>query len=348
MPSAGDRIEKLTKRVKTKLRPTIVGAFVIGAFVLGLIAMLAFGGVSFFSKPQRFVVFFDESIHGLDLGSPVKLRGVRIGRVAGLNVRYDESTNRSLVAVVCELNRDMMTDNQGAQIDVSSRQELQMLVDRGLRAQLGVLGLATGLLFVELNFVDPNEYPARATAFEARYVVVPPMPSALSEYQANLTEILNDIRRIDFAGISAEFKGLLVDTRKQLAGVDLKAAVAQWQKTGAQFEALAAMPEFKTTLANANQAITDLRGVLAKVDKQVEQIGPASQELAATLAQAKAALETFNHTAQTAQRFIAAQGGLGDEASRALEQITSAAEAVQRLADFLERNPQALLSGKKR
>lgn len=336
------------REMKTKLRPTIVGAFVIGAFVLGLIAMLAFGGVSFFSKPQRFVVFFDESIHGLDLGSPVKLRGVRIGRVVELNVRYEEGTNRSVVAVVCELNRDMVTDSAGARLDVSSRQELQGLVDRGLRAQLGVLGLATGLLFVELNFVDPKEYPAQSLGFEPRYLVVPPMPSALSEYSANLTEILNDLKRIDFAGISAEFKGLLVDTRRQLSGVDLKGAVAQWQKTGAQFEALAAMPEFKETLANANLAIGDLRTVLAKIDTQVTQVGPVGQELAATLAEAKAALATFNSTAQAAHRFIGAQSGLGDEATRALEQIASAAEAVQRLADFLERNPQALITGKKR
>lgn len=331
--------------MKTKLGPTIVGAFVIGAFVLGLVAMLAFGGVSFFSKPQRFVVYFDESIHGLDLGSPVKLRGVRIGRVAGLNVRYDAEANRSVVAVVCELNRDMMTDGGGAQLDVSSREELQKLVDRGLRAQLGVLGLATGLLFVELNFVDPLEDPAPPAEPGAGYLVVPPMPSALSEYQANFSEILNDMRRIDFSGISTEFKGLLVDTRKQLSGVDLKGAVAQWQKTGAQFEALATMPEFKETFANLNLAIADLRRVLGTIDAQV---APAGQELTATLVQARTALESFNATAVSAHRFIASQHGLGDDATRALEQISSAAEAVQRLADFLERNPQALITGKKR
>lgn len=317
----------------------------IGAFLLGLIAMLAFGGLSFFSKPQRFVVYFEESIHGLDLGSPVKLRGVRIGRVVELNVRYEQEANRSMVGVVCELNRDVVTDSSGMPLDVSSRPELQQLVDRGLRAQLGVLGLATGLLFVELNFVDPTEYPPPPLPFEPRYLVVPPMPSALSEYSANLTEILNDLRRIDFAGLSAEFKGLLVDTRKQLSGVDLKGAVEQWQKTGAEIERLAAMPEFKETLSNLNLAIADVRRVLSTIEAQVE---PAGQELTATLTQAKAAMESFNATAAAAHRFIASQSGIGDEASRALERIAAAAEAVQRLADFLERNPQALITGKKR
>ena len=331
--------------MKPKSGPLIVGAFVIGAFVLGLIALLAFGGVSFFSKPQRFVVYFDESVHGLDLGSPVKLRGVRLGRVVELNVRYEANRNRSIVGVVCEMNRDTITDAEGRQLDVSSRAELQKLVDRGMRAQLGVLGLATGLLFVELDFLDPAEHPMPKLDFQPRYVVVPAMPSAISEFQANLTEILNDVKRIDFAGISNEFKGLLVDSRQQLAGLDLKGTVAQWQRTGAEFEALAKTPEIKQTFENLNAAIADLRAVLQTIDGQV---APAGKELAATLVQAQTALETFNTTASAAHRFIASQSGLGDEAARTMEQLRATAEAVQRLADFLERNPQALITGKKR
>jgi len=330
--------------MKPRLGPTVVGAFVIGAFVLGVVALLSFGGVSLFSRPERFIVYFNESIHGLDLGSPVKLRGVRVGRVVGLNVRYESEKNRSEVAVVCELNRNMITDNHGVQLDVSSRAELQKLVDRGLRANLDLLGLATGLLFVEMDFRDPHLYPAPALSPSSKYVVIPAVPSDISEFRANLTEILIDLKRIDFAGISAEFKGLLVDTRRQINALDVKAAVAQWQKTGAEFEALASSPEIRQTFANLNVAITQLRSTLADLDGQ---IAPAGKELTATLAQARSALEAFNAAAVTAHRFIASQNGLGDEATRTLEQLRSAAESVQRLADFIERNPQALLTGKK-
>jgi len=331
--------------MKTKVRPAIVGAFVIGAFALGIVALLAFGRVSFFSKPQRFVVYFDESIQGLDLGSPVKLRGVRIGRVVDLNVRYEPENNHSVVAVVCELNRAMITDSKGEQLNVADRAELQKLVDRGMRAQLGILGLATGLLYVELNFMDPQDYPAPALPFQPKYVVIPAMPSAISEVQGNITDILNELKKVDFAGISAEVKGVLVDVRKQLNGVDVKGAVAQWQKTGASFQKLAESPEIPQLMANLNAAIVDLRRVLANIDGQV---GPSGKELAATLAGARQALASFNETAAAAHRFISAQSGLGDEASHTLEELRAASEAVQRLADFLERNPQALISGKKR
>ena len=113
--------------MKTKVSPAVVGMFVLGAIILGVFALVSFGGVNFFSRPQRFQVNFDETVHGLDLGSPVKLRGVRVGRVVSINLRYQPETSRSLVAVVCELSRDVLADDKGIPIDVSERAELDRL-----------------------------------------------------------------------------------------------------------------------------------------------------------------------------------------------------------------------------
>ncbi len=329
--------------MKTKVSPAIVGMFVIGAFALGIVALLTFGGVNFFAKPQRFLVYFEESVHGLTLGSPVKLRGVPVGRVVDLNVRYDEKTNHSAVAVLCEFSKDKVTDPRGTAINFSSRAELQTMVDHGLRARLDVQGLATGLLFVELEFLNPKDYPADSRNPELKYVVIPYVPSAISEFQTNLTEILNDIKKVDFAGIGRELKLLLVDTHKQLDGLDVKGLVAQWRQAGASVEALAGSPEAKQTLVNLNATLTELRAVLAKLDTQITTNGT---ELKATLAQTKETLASFNAAADSTRRFVAAQSGLGADTSHALSQLADAAEAVQRLADFLERNPQALISGK--
>ena len=329
--------------MKTKVSPAIVGMFVIGAFALLIIALLTFGGVNFFAKPQRFVVYFDESVHGLNLGSSVQLRGVPVGRVVDLNVHYDSGTHNSVVAVVCEFSKNKVTDAKGQAINVADRAELQLLVDNGLRARLDVQGLATGLLFVELEFLDPKAYPADNRVTELKYVVVPYVPSAISEFQTNLTEILNDIKKVDFAGIGREVKLLLGDAHKQLDGLDLKALAVQWQKAGASVEALAGSPETKQTITNLNATLTDLRTVLAKLDKQVDSNG---NELKATLVETKATLASFNAAAETARRFVAAQGSLGSDTGRTLAQLADAAEAVQWLAEFLERNPQALISGK--
>ena len=330
--------------MKTKVSPAVIGLFVIGAFVLGFVALLSFGGVNFFSKPQRFVVYFNESIHGLDLGSPVKLRGVRVGRVVDLNVRYDSTSNKSTVAVVCELSRNMITDRDGTNVDVSDRAVLQEFIDHGLRAQLGVMGLATGLLFVELDFYDPQEFPADAKAPEAKYTVMPAVPSAISEYQASLSVILSDLRKVDFAGLSKEMKGLLADTRKQVNTIDVKELIAEWTRAGQSVNTLATSPEFKQAFVHLDAAIADLRGVLAKLDTQID---PAGAKFGDAMAEVKHTLETFNTTAVTLHRFISAQQNLGADADQAFTRLAAAADAVQRLADFLERNPNAVISGRK-
>jgi paraquat-inducible protein B len=338
--------------MKTKMNPALVGVFVLGALALGVAALLTFGGVNFFSKPQRFVVYFDESIHGLDLGSPVKLRGVRVGRVVDLNVRYDGKTNNSVVAVVCEFSRNMMLDETGVQLDASNREQLQTLVDQGLRAQLGVLGLATGLLFVELDFINLEENPmpanpapsTPAAPVDARYVLVPAMPSAIAEAQASVTEILANLKRVDFPGLSRDLRALLVDTRKQINTINLTEVTAEWAKAGKAVTTLTESPEIKQTFANLNTAIESLKTTMAGIDKQV---GPAGEQLAAVLTQAKSTLKTFESAAANARNFISAQSGLGEEATQALMQLSEAAMSVQRLTEFLERNPSALITGRK-
>lgn len=331
--------------MKTKVSPAIVGAFVIGAFALGLIALLSFGSISLFSKPQRFIVYFNESIHGLDLGSPVKLRGVRVGRVVDLTVEFDQAVQRSVVRVLCEFNRDIISDGKGGMVDVTSREVLQDMIDNGLRAQLGVIGLATGLLYVELDFLDPVEYPDEHLKTEIKYAQVPAVRSTISEFQASFTEILADLKEVDIAGLSREISGLITDVRRQVNAVEAGELVAQWTQAAESLNALAVSPEIKSMLKNLNGAAVELRAVLAKLDGQ---IAPTGENLAKTLDETRRTLETFNATAETLRKFINAQRSLGSDADQALTKLAAAADAVQRLADFLERNPQALLTGRKR
>jgi paraquat-inducible protein B len=275
----------------------------------------------------------------------VKLRGVRVGRVIDLTIRYDPQRNHSVVAVVCEFSKDVITDNTGQPINVSDRSELQALVNRGLRARLEVQALATGMLFVGLDFRDPKDNPPDPRATSSKYVVVPFVSSAIEEFQASITEILADLKKIDFAGISKGLTTVLADIPKRLEGVDLKGVTEQWKKTGAQFEALAKGPEVKQTFENLNGAVADLRATIAKLDAQIE---PAGKEVQATLGEAKKAVQAFNDAATSARTFISSQSWVGEELGDTLGHLNEAADSVKRLADFLERNPNALITGRKR
>ena len=331
--------------MKTKLSSSLVGLFVLGALALGIVGVVSFGGVHVFSKPQRFEVFFNESIQGLDLGSPVKLRGVRVGRVVGIRIRYDADLQHSEVEVTCELTRDTLTDIKGSMIDIANDAQLKKLIEAGLRAQLGINGIATGLLFVELDFLDPAVNPAVITDFkDASYTVIPTIKSTVSEVAAGLNGILDKLKQVDLVALSTEAQGLLVDTRRQLNSVDLRPLVEQWTAAGNNVRQLTASPQWLATLDNLNNAVSDLRGVIAKIDAQV---APTAANLNASITEIKTAVDAFDTTILSLHQFIAAQQGLGADADRALKTLTETLDSVRRLADFLERDPSALLTGRK-
>jgi len=330
--------------VKTKVSPTVVGFFVLGAMLLGIIALLSLGSFNFLTKPQRFMVYFDESVSGLDLGSPVKFQGVRVGRVAQVNVTYDTSTQQSVVAVLCEFNRNILTEPDGSPIDLTDRGELEGLIAAGMRAELGILGLATGLLYVELDMKDPVEYPVPARDLvPVDFAIIPAAPSAISEFQASLGQILNNIKDVDLAGLATEMHGLLRDTRDQIQNLDTTTISTEIASTARAYREIAESPQIPSILTNLDGALTDLRTTLEGIDNSIE---PTATELALTLQRLRENLDSLEDATNNASRFITAQSGLGTEAADALRQLGEAARAVGRLADFLERNPNALLTGR--
>lgn len=329
--------------MKTKLNPTLIGVFVLGGGALLLVALLAFGGSALFTKPQRFAVFFDESVHGLDAGAPVKLRGVRVGRVADINVRFDAAKHDSVVEVVCEVSKNVLVGPEGKRIDFSETGRIDELVRDGLRAELAVQGLATGLLYVELSFDEQEKYPLPAQLPQAEMPVVPAVPSAIAEFTASITDLLAKLRQIDYLGISNDLKGLLVSVRTKVDALELQPAVDEVRGAAAAVRVLASDPKIGEAFANVNRTLAQLTATIGHLDQQVV---PAGEELQKTLAEARAAMAQLNGAAASVRNLVGPQTGIGEEAVRTLQRVGDAAEAMQRLVDFLERNPKALLTGR--
>ncbi len=329
--------------MKTRFSPAVVGMFVLGAALLLLLAFISFGGSNFFSKPTRFVVYFDESVSGLDPGAAVKVTGVRIGRVAAINVRYDSSTRTALVQTICEIDRNVLTDRDGNTIELTNPVELQNLIDRGLRAKLNLQGI-TGLLFVELSFEDPREYPPAERNFTETYPVVPAIRSPISEVQNSIVEIVADLKAANIAGLSKDLRTLVGTANQKLGDLDVKAISARVAGAAEAVEKFVNSPDAQKSMGNLNAAIADLRTLLARIDGQV---GPVSEEFKRTLADAQTALKSIDTAATSTRRFVQAQGNLGEDVTRTLQQLSDAADAIQRLAELIERNPNALLVGRK-
>ncbi len=323
--------------MKTKLSPFLIGSFVLGGLLLVVVALLSFRSLNLFSKPARFVAYFDESVQGLDVGSPVKLRGVRVGRVVSIQVHYDANARQSKVAVIAELDKSTVTDGEGESINLTDRTALQGLIQKGMRAKIDLVGI-TGLQYVELDFFDPQEFPATHRDDESKYPLVPTSRSGMSELVANLSKIAGNLNKVDFAALSRELQSLLATVKHQISEVDMKQLVAKVTTAAASIEALAGSSDAKAAFANLNKTAADLQGFVAKLDAQVK---PVRADLVRTL-------HSFHDAAESVHKLLGPQSGFREEAVRTLQQVTGTAESLQRLADFLERNPSALITGKKR
>jgi paraquat-inducible protein B len=323
--------------MKTGLHPGLVGAFVLGALLLGVLALLTFGSTHIFARPGRFRTYFDESVQGLDLGGAVKFRGVRVGRVMGIGLRCNSQTGESMVAVTCELNRNLMTDERGAEIRVTDPATLEHLIRKGPRAWLGLVGI-TGLHYVELDFGAPQKSSTQQWNGTEPYPVVPTVPSDMSELLANASGVVRRLNQVDFYGISQELRSLIMNANQKTAELDLGLLATKLTAAAGSIEDLASSCETKAAVTNLNRAMLDTQALLTNLNARVQ---PTSAEFVQTL-------HIFNGTANRIQAALAGQGGLGAEAISTLQHLAEMSESIQELAEFLERNPNALLTGKRR
>jgi paraquat-inducible protein B len=154
--------------------------------------------------------------------------------------------------VLAELNQNMVADAAGHLIKLTDRATLQRLIDQGLRAKIDLVGI-TGLQFVELDFFDPQQFPAPPAASDAEYPVVPTLRSGMSELVENLSKIAGNLNKVDFAGLSKELKSLLATVNQQAGGLDLKKMVAAVTSAAASIEALAGSAEAKRRLRTSTK-----------------------------------------------------------------------------------------------
>ena len=330
--------------MKSKPSAALIGGFVVGAALLAVGALFYFGGRTWLSDTGEFVVYFDESVHGLDVGAPVKYRGVRVGRVGSIGVRYDPGEARSLIPVACELDRQVVRDAEGMLVDFSDPALMDAMVERGLRARLSLVGIS-GLMYIELDYVSPAEQAMRFVVPDhPELSAVPAVPSTFVGLREGITEITASIGEIDFGGIARRFETLLDRADSQLEALAVDDLVVNFNEAVTAVTELARSEDLREAVRSANVAFSDLSSILNRLDDQID---PVSERFMVTADELSQALRQLGGAVEAIETLISPRTGLGHELAATLQRLGEASRSVQRLADYLERNPNALLSGRR-
>jgi paraquat-inducible protein B len=166
-----------------KANKTLIGAFVIGAVVLLVLGLVVFGSGKFFTRTNKYVLFFEGSVKGLVIGAPVTFKGVKIGTVKDISLVYDPKSRFAFIPVIIETEPDRI---KGAPLN-RDRGNMKFLIDTGLRAQLEIQSFLTGQLAVALDFFPDK--PVRILGLMKDYPEIPTIPSPLGELQKTIGDI---------------------------------------------------------------------------------------------------------------------------------------------------------------
>lgn len=301
-----------------------VGLFVIVGLTVVAAAVVWLGLSHYLQKGKYYAAYFDESVQGLDRDSPVKYRGVTIGRVESLGVAPDGK----LIEAVLKIESDARSGENWV-------------------AQLKSVGI-TGLMFIELDQATEEETSLSPKIdFPTEHPVIPTKPSGIRQFVEGVSELIDKLQVIDFAGIAdgaqgaidrfnraldeAEIKGLSGDLRAAIQSADALVSDPRWRRIMAAGEdAAKAMAElsrsadgavsevarsvdsvdrnFEAMKTDFRQALADFRAAVAKADRFFEEGADLAEDgkhrLARTERQLAVTLRDLRHSSEHLNRLL--------------------------------------------
>jgi paraquat-inducible protein B len=315
---------------------TLIGAFVLGSVALAIGAAIILGSGSFFTPTFVNVMYFQGSVKGLNVGSPVMFRGVRVGSVKKIELRYDARDLSFLIPVYVEIDPRKM-------VYVGHKpgtQHTSELIKKGLRAQLEMQSIVTGQLMIDLDLF-PKDKPAILLGLDTRYDEIPTIPSTFEQYSKKIQDLpLRDL----FDRLLSISKGLdrLVnasDTQGTITSINH--AARELQKT-----AQALNTQINPIMTNVRDSTESFRSASRKIDNALSGERGIPVQVEQTLSTARDALKQAEKSLRAAEVFVSDKSALFDDVDSAVEEVTNAARSFRYLSDYLERHPESLIRGK--
>lgn len=308
-----------------------LGLFVVMGLLSALGAVTYFGSRSFQRETVSYKTYFDESVQGLEVGSPVKFRGVTIGSVVAIDIAPD----RRHVEVTYELGVKVL-DALGLAVEKRGLQERRLFIPPDLRAQLASTGI-TGVMFIQMDFFDGVTHPPPELPFEVPQNHIPAAGSMLKNIGDSVVRAVEGFPEVvrQLLAVLARVNGILGDLEgeriPQTAGKTLALLNKVLKQVDTALVDLAPgklSQDARTALTSLNTAVLSLNALMVQVSGE--------KGLVASLQQ------TSNSLGAMAQN--------ADHVGPAIEDVSrdvqAAARAVQRLADALELDPDMLLKGR--
>jgi len=333
-----------------------IGLFVICAIVIGVIGVVVLGGGKFFQKKNIIETYIDESVQGLDVGSPVKFRGVLVGNVEEITLTGVEyGTRRGYVVVRAGISRNVFQFSLADPANPAFIAEVQ----RGLRVRLAPQGL-TGQAYLEADYLNPKLNPPLEIDWRPKYPYVPSAQSKITQLSDAVERILRNVEQLDIQRLIGSVESSLKTIDKLASGANLDkistqavALLTELRQTNLQLKEVVGGSELKDAVKDAAVAAGTARQILERADKPLSQliadlpkasesINRVAQRLDAVTANLPETNAQFRQTLQQLNRLISGQQR---DIEKTVENLRSMSESLKEAVDNSKKYPSQLLFG---
>ncbi|MBQ9406180.1 MAG: MCE family protein [Desulfovibrio sp.] len=310
---------------------TTVGAFLLGGLLLLLLGVIVLGGGRLFTNDLEYVLYFDGSVSGLSTGAPVVFRGVPMGSVTRINLVANMRDSNVTIPVYIRIDERSFVRAVGTSSDAESLQQkiIRRMVQRGLRARLEMQSLITGQYRIEFDFY-PNSPANFRSATPDREI--PTIPSPIDTLQSTLA-------RLPLEQMIHTLSTILHNLSVALADNKLGKALETFTLT---FEDARNM--LHGTRTHAEHVLRTLGTVGTTIEKDLPATMSSFRDTMRSMA---VAADQLRLVSASAQHLLGRESPVMGDFRRLIRESTEAVRALRSLADMLERNPEALLKGRR-
>lgn len=304
-----------------------LGLFVVVSVVALAVLLFVLGGRKLFQPTYTFETYFDSSVAGLEIGAPLRYRGVPLGEVSEIldsSAVYERDVpldkRRKYIVVRAKVNLSALEA-------VQVKRDAPELVKLGLRAQTQLAGI-TGQQYLGLDFLDPAKYPPLEFDWTPKYPYVPSAPSRTGEIIAKAQVFLANLSELDVKRLDADLNRLLVNLNDKIGALPVAELSADADKV----------------LRNANATIVRAEPLVADLRESVDNLEVLSRSLRG-VADRGDVDRTITHIDEVIERLNGLMGDNQYDVRVIVQDLRVTAENLRELSATIKRYPAGALIG---
>lgn len=243
----------------------MIGLFMLVGAALGIGAVIVLSTDTLNSPENYIETYLDESVQGIDVGTPFKFRGVKIGSVSDVAITSQEYDTQKLYVMI----RIALDEIGFADETVTMREQVEKEIAKGLRLKLVPQGI-TGLSFVEADFYPEAVDQPLPIDWTPRSIYIPSTPALMTKVGRSISRLSAQLDSINIEKIGNDVETITGSLSISVGKIEQIAASAQEVADELFGDLQAAAGDLPNIASNLNAVVRSSQEVVDERGADVE------------------------------------------------------------------------------